>query len=65
MELLGDVGHMESRFGPLGDSYCRCKIGARLAPNKPYAQKSFWMHQMELLGDVGHMKSRFGLFGDC
>ena len=22
MELLGDVGHVESRFGPFGDSVC-------------------------------------------
>jgi hypothetical protein len=26
MELLGDVGHVESRFGPFGDSV---SIGAR------------------------------------
>jgi hypothetical protein len=26
MELLGDVGHMESHFGPFGDSVC---VGAR------------------------------------
>jgi hypothetical protein len=22
MELLGDVGHVESRFGPFGDNFC-------------------------------------------
>jgi hypothetical protein len=27
MELLGGVGHLESRFGPLGDSV---SVGARL-----------------------------------
>jgi hypothetical protein len=32
------------------------KIGARLAPNIPFAQKSFWTHPMELLGDVGHVR---------
>jgi hypothetical protein len=26
MELLGDVGHVESRFGPFGDSI---SVGAR------------------------------------
>jgi hypothetical protein len=26
MELLGDVGHVESRFGPFGDSV---SVGAR------------------------------------
>jgi hypothetical protein len=39
-------------------------IGARLAPNVPQAQKSFWTHQMELLDDVGLGKSRFGPIGD-
>jgi hypothetical protein len=33
-ELLHDVGHMESHFGPFG-----CKIGARFVPNVPEAQK--------------------------
>jgi hypothetical protein len=37
--------------------------GARFAPNIPWAQKSFWTHQMELLNDVGHVESHFGLFG--
>ena len=34
MELLGDVGHVESRFGLLGASV-GAKIGARFAPNIP------------------------------
>ena len=30
MELLGDVGHVESYFSPFGDSVSvECKIGAR------------------------------------
>ena len=29
MELLGDVGHVESRFSPFGDSV---SVGARFAP---------------------------------
>jgi hypothetical protein len=39
---------------------CRSKIGARFAPNIPYAQKSFWMHLMVLIGD----EARFGPHGD-
>jgi hypothetical protein len=36
MELLGDVGHVESRFGQLEDSViCRYKIGAQFALNVP------------------------------
>ena len=64
MELLGDVGHMESHFGPFGDCQCRCKIGAWLAPNVPQAQKSFWMHPMALLGDESQVVACFGQFGD-
>jgi hypothetical protein len=32
MELLGDMGHVESRFGPFGD---RVRVGAWFAPNQP------------------------------
>ena len=49
MELLGDEGHLESRFFAFGDSV---SVGARL------------MHPMELQGAVGHLESRFFPFGD-
>ena len=49
MELLGDVGHVESHFFLFGDNV---SVGARL------------MHPMELQGDVGHLESRFFPFGD-
>jgi hypothetical protein len=65
MELLRDVGHVYSHFGPFGKwCYYGFKIGARFAPNVPWARKPFWPHLMELLGDVGHVESCFGLFGD-
>jgi hypothetical protein len=35
MELLGDMGHLDSRFGPFGDSVVSVKIVARFAPNVP------------------------------
>jgi hypothetical protein len=64
MELLGDVGHVESRFGPfldgvsVGANWCtvcaKCTTGSEI----------IWTHVMELLGDVGHVESRFGPFGD-
>ena len=63
MENLGDVGHMESHFGPFGDYLCWCKIGARSAPNVPYAQKSFWTHLMVLLGDKAQVEACFSPFG--
>jgi hypothetical protein len=63
MEPLGDVGHVEPRFGPFEDSViCWYKIGAPFAMIVPQAQKLFWTQPMELLDDVGHVKSHFGLF---
>ena len=47
MELLGDMGHVESHFFLFGDSV---SVGARLVHgftlDVPLAQKSFWMHPM-------------------
>ena len=61
MEFLGDVGHVEPRFDPFGDSV---SVGARFAPNVPQAHKSFWTHPAVHLGDEGQVKARFGPFGD-
>ena len=57
MELLGDVGHVESHSVRL-EMVSVCKVGAWFALNVPKAQISFWTHPMELLGDVGHVESR-------
>jgi hypothetical protein len=48
MELLGDMGHVESRFFPFGDSVS--------------AKKSFWMHLMLPLGDEAQVEACFGPF---
>jgi hypothetical protein len=64
LELLGDVGLVESRFGPFGDSV---SIGARLSTvcnKRTIAPKTILDTPMELLGDVGHVESRFDPFGD-
>ena len=53
MELLGDVGPVESRFGPFGDSV---SVGAWFAPNVPEAQKSFWTHSMVPIGDEAQVE---------
>ena len=53
MELLGDVGHVESHFFRFGDSV---SVGAQFAPNIPLAQKSFWTHPMVLLGDEAQVE---------
>jgi hypothetical protein len=64
IQPLGDVGHVESHFGPFGDNV---SLGAikiySLHQTYHRHRKSFWMHSMELLGDVGHAESRFGPFG--
>jgi hypothetical protein len=64
MELVGDVGHVESRFGPFGDSanfdasrcmVCvECIIGFEIILDAP----------MVVLGDEAQVKARFGLYGD-
>jgi hypothetical protein len=64
MELLGDLGTVESRFGLFVDSV---NLDARLVHGLRqtyHTQKSFWMHPKELLGDVGHVDPRFDLSGD-
>jgi hypothetical protein len=55
MELLGDVSHMESHFGPFGDSV---SVAAR------YWYGLCQTYQMKLLGDVDHVESHFGPFGE-
>ena len=61
IELLGDVGHLESRFFPFGDSV---SVGAWFALDIPLAQKSFWTHLMVPLGDEVQVEARFRPFGD-
>ena len=58
MELLGDVGHVESRSVRLEMvlvlTYDRCMVCAK----RTIGQISFWTHPMQLLGDVGRVESR-------
>ena len=60
MELLGDVGHVESHFFIFGDSI---GVGARqvhgLRQTYHRLRKLFWMHPMVLLGDEALVESRF------
>ena len=65
MELLGDVGHVESCFGLFGDSVSVfCKISAWFALDVPWAYKSFWTHPMVPLGDEAQVEAPFSPFGD-
>jgi hypothetical protein len=56
MELLRDLGLVESHFCPYG-----CKIGAWFVPK---ALKPFWMHPMVFLCDETQLEACFGLFRD-
>ena len=58
MELLGDMGQVESCFGLFRDGV---SVGARFAPNVPKGQKLFWTHPMVLLGEEAQVEDRFGL----
>ena len=64
MELLGDVGHVESRSVHLEMVLVLVQVGARFAPNVPKAQILFRTHPILLLGDEAQLEARFGLFGD-
>ena len=60
MELLGDTGHVESRFGLFGDGV---SVGARqvqgLRQTYHRLRKSFWMHPMVLLGVEAQVEAHF------
>jgi hypothetical protein len=60
MELLGDMGHVESRIGPLGDGFC-VDVSRTVCAKHTMAQKSFWIHPMVLLGDEAQMDAHFSL----
>jgi hypothetical protein len=65
MALLGDVGQLESRFGPYGDNVSVCAIKVHdLRQMYHGLRKSFCMHPMVLLGDKAQVEACFRPFGD-
>jgi hypothetical protein len=65
MELLGDVGHVESRFGPFGDSVSlQMCDSCMVCTIRTVSSEIILTHAIELLDDVGHVESPFGPFGD-
>jgi hypothetical protein len=65
MDLLGDLGQMEARFGPFGNCVNLALDRCLDWDEHAMAWNSFWVYPMELLGNMGQMEARFGLFGDC
>ena len=65
MELQGDVGLVESCFGPFGD---RGSVGARYVHglNQMYhrVRNHFGRTRWNFQGDMGNVESLFGSFGD-
>jgi hypothetical protein len=64
MELLGDVGNVDSHFHLFGDSV---GVGARYVHDFRHCTiglEIFWIHPMVLQGDEALVETRFGPFGD-
>jgi hypothetical protein len=64
MELLGDVGHVESQFGPFGDGVSvvqdRCTVCAKRTIGLVIVLDATKV----LLGDKAQVEARFGPFRD-
>jgi hypothetical protein len=54
MELLGDVGHVESRFSPFGDSVVLVQDRSTVCADRTMGLD--WMHPMVLLGDEAQVE---------
>ena len=64
MELLDEVYHMESRFGPVGDSI---SFGAKYMHGFRLMHQSLRNHfgsTCWYFGEEAQVEARFGLFGD-
>jgi hypothetical protein len=59
LELQGDVGLVEVRFGPLGDGVNLSQDMCTVCTECTTGMEFFWPHPMDLLNDVGQMEDRF------
>jgi hypothetical protein len=64
MELLGDVGHVEFRFGPLKTVLMSVQDRCTVCAKRTMGSESFWTLAMVLLGDETQVEARFHPFGD-
>ena len=58
MELLGDVGHVETCSVRLEMVLVLAQDRCTVCAKRPKAQMSFRTHPMVILGDVGQVESR-------
>ena len=64
MELLGDVGHVESHSVRLEMVLVLVQDWCTVCAKRTMGQISFRTHPMVLLGDEAQLGARFGPFGD-
>ena len=59
MELLGDMGNMESRFGLFGDVLVPVQHRCTVCAKHTIGLEIILGARDGILGDVGHVESRF------
>ena len=64
MELLGDVGHVESRFGRFETVLVSVQDRCTVCAKRTIASETVLDALMVFLGDEAHVQARFGLFRD-
>jgi len=63
MELLGDVGHVEYRFGHLETVLVSAQDRCTVCAKHTKGSEIVWDAPNVLLGDVAQVEARFGSFG--
>ena len=64
MEILGDTGHVESRFGSFGDVLVSVQDRCVVYAKRTIGLETVLDSPMVLLGDEAQVQARFGLFRD-
>ena len=64
MELLGDMGHVESRSVRLEMVLVLVQDKCTVCAKRTIGSEAFWTHPMLLLVDEAQVEARFGPFGD-
>ena len=65
MELLGDVGHVESHSVRSEMVIVLVQDRSMVCTKRTIGSKFVWTHPMLILGDEDQVEARFGSFGDC